>query len=279
MGVANSLGARQVPREDHLDSIENVGRIARRVRWGIWLLATACVVLFAWLQIDKKQVIDLVNTAKPDLFLKILVIIYYFCWVGGASIDLNLQQSAMVRDPFEGKLPKEAYALFAAFAVCSLGLLWASSNDQRFAIALGVFWIVGTAGGFYLRYVLRKMMQESASYLRMVGDYYRLERLLIFARYQVGHWQIVRNWTALAVVVLIHISAFVPMTRESIANGLALAVPGLQAAAINALLTDIFILVFILVTEVWVYLKRAETLISLRVLDDLKQRYSLELKQ
>lgn len=261
--------------ESSLASTRQVDALATVVRWFIRSLAGLLVIFFTWLQIRDVEVASFIEAAAPDILMRIVLIVYYFCWVFGSTFDLNLFQSVIVKDPNRGRLPWPGVGLLAAFGVVTATLLWASDEERRFAFALGAFWIVGVGGFAYLQYAIEPMFAHSAVVARHRSNY-EYERFLTVRRYALGRWQWYRNAVSFCLICMI-----IGVTLSDRVRNIAMAIvgsalPQVSQSSLDRLLPALSFLVFVTITEGWIWYKRFGTRVTLEALDDLAGRYDLE---
>jgi hypothetical protein len=254
---------------------ENIDDLAWLVRWGIRLTGSLLVALFAWLQINKSEVMHVIAGAAPDLLLKSGLTAYYFAWIMGSSIDLGLQQATLARDPNKGEIPWGVYFSFFGFVLTAGFLVWSTRDVYWFAIALVVFYAAHILGFIYMRSYLGPMFKTSAAHFNAEGDHYRFEKLMIVARYFFG----TAMWRKLTVgsVIIFGVCAvsFSSSLRFTVASLIQLGEPSIPMETLAAIVPALGFWIFMLVTEGWQWTVRLNTRNALAVLSHLRQKYVL----
>jgi hypothetical protein len=254
---------------------ENIDHLAWLVTWGIRLTGSLLVALFAWLQINKSQVMQAIAGTAPDLLLKGGLTAYYFAWFMGSSIDLGLQQATLARDPNKGEIPWGAYVAFFGFVLGAGFLIWASKNIHWFAVALVAFYTAHILGFLYMRSYLGTLFKASAEHFTVEEDHYRFEKLMIVARYMfgIGMW---RKLTVGCVIILgVCAVSFSDKLRLMVATLIQLQEPSTSAETLAELVPALGFWTFLIVTEAWQWTARLNTRNSLAVLSHLRRKYML----
>lgn len=241
----------------------------------IGVMATVLAALFAWVQL-REIPLPPIESVEPTYVRRIALAVYYACWVAGSTMDANIQKEVYRRDPDNGKVPREALlAVVGLFAVAVL-LLWASDSDESVSLALVPFFIVCVVGWRVLVRRVSPIIAATAQAYQEGGHYHRLEQLGVVDRYMRGRWQWVRLGVLALLVAITNVMAFSPVARAWVASHVAGVFPASTSGAIAGLLPVAALVLFILVSEVWMWFFRLRTAVALRTIADLATRYSLK---
>jgi hypothetical protein len=256
---------------DDEDSVAPLWKWAIRT---IGLFASVLGVLFAWVQLRAIPIPPLENT-EPTYIRRIVLALYYACWVAGTTIDANIQKEVYRNDPQGGNVPREAFIAVAGLFVVAAFLLWASTSDERISMALIPFLIVNIIGWRVLVRRVDPIITATAREYEQKGKFHRLEQLHVVRDYITGGWQ----WARFALMGLIVLAAnlftFSAAARSSASRALQDFLPTNTAAAIPALLPVAALCLFVIAAETWIWILRARNAIALRTIGALARRYTL----
>jgi len=240
----------------------------------IGLLGGLLAAIFAWVQL-REIPLPLLENADPLYVRRIILAIYYACWVGGTTVDANIQKEVYRRDPQLGNVPREAtLAVVGLFAVAAL-LLWASSSDERTSLALGPFLVVNVIGWRVLVHRVSPIIAATAAAYEQKNRYYRLEQLNVIKAYISGWWQWARFALMALIVVVTNLACFNDAARAFLSHALGNLMPTMREDAIANLLPVAGLLLFVVVAETWIWILRARNAIALRTIAALATKYTL----
>src|SRR5262249_41567617 len=80
-----------------------------RARWFRRIASYVLIGLFSWLQLKNISIAPIVNNANARILLQFTLVLFYFSFVLGMDLDINLQESVYIRDRKQGRLPAFAY--------------------------------------------------------------------------------------------------------------------------------------------------------------------------
>jgi len=246
----------------------------RAARLVITLVASGLALFFAILQLNV-SVIDFFNTTKPEWIQKLALIAYYFCWLFGTRADTNTQEEIYVELPSTWHVTVGTFLMVAGFVLVAAFLLWAAGNEKRFAIALTSFFLFNIGFWVYLNHLLKPVMKTSQAKLARERAFFDLEKLRIAMEYLAGNWQWRRFALMGGVILAADIVCFVPSVRTGLSDVIQKLAGGLNEGTVYALLPDLFLLLFVSVSEIWIWIRRVRVATSLDVLEEMKQRYSI----
>ena len=246
--VATNLVSRRMtnqtdPLEDFEDTVAPLWKWAIRT---IGLFASVLGVLFAWVQLRQMPLPPLEN-AEPTYIRRIVLALYYACWVAGTTIDANIQKEVYRRDPQQGNIPRQALIAVASLFVVAAFLLWARTSDERISVALAPFLMVNIFAWIVLVQRVSPIIESTARAYQQAGQFHRLEQLHVVGDYITGWWQ----WARFALMALIVLAAnlftFSTTARASASRALQDFLPASTAAAISALLPVAALCLFVVV--------------------------------
>ncbi len=259
-----------------LDDREELGWLDWIARGGIHLAGAIALPMFAFLNFEKSDVIRVVANTPPEGIVKITLLVYYACWHYGAIIDLDLHKKVLIKDPNKGAINPKAILVFVGFIVTAYGLLWASSYESVFAVAIFVFWSVLTAAGKFTRDLALPMFVESGTWYAGHHKFYEVQKQVRVSRYFFGRQMKIRNRVGFGLTLLIVLVTFAGPAREWIASAVHQRIPAANLASVAALVPSFAFALFVAITEGWQWLMRINALNSVKVLNELKREYHLE---
>ena len=107
-------------------------------------------------------------------------------------------------------------------------------------------------------------------------DYFGEILLDIVTAQIIGNWKWWRQLALSAIVLLMIIVAVSPHAKDTISSLVDGNVPGILPGTTKPLLSDVFLLVFIAVSEFWHFAFRLKTSISIGVLNELETNFSIQ---
>lgn len=262
---------------EHSTSVfdDEVGPLWKWSLRAIGVLATILGIVFAWVQLREVPLPNIEN-AEPTHVRRLVLAIYYACWVAGATFDANTQKEVYRRDPQRGSIPREAFLAVIGLFVVAAVLLWASDSDLRTSLALAPFLIVNVIGWRVVVHRITPIIANTTAAYQQVQEYARLEQLNIVKEYMVGRWQWIRFAGMLLIVVTANAICLFPEVRASLSHALHGFAPSLMESAISNLLPVAALASFVLFGEAWIWIRRARCAVALRTIGDLAERYKLQ---
>lgn len=246
------------------------------LRAGIHLAGSIAALTLVVLSFEKKDVIQLVETSSPQIIIKLTLVAYYACWHYGALIDLNLHKKILIRDPSKGAFDFKTISVFVLFVATAYAFLWASQYEALFSVAIFVFWGVLTYAGNVTRDVAKPMFLDSGAWYAKHHRFYEVEKQVRISKYFWGSQMTLRNKVGFGLAALIVVVTNVVPVREWIAS-IIHGQFGANATLAYALIPSIAFASFVAVTEVWQWIMRMNVLNSIKVLNELKKTYHIEL--
>ena len=258
----------------------NPEKIAARLNRFIDISATICVLFFGWLALSQEKIIDAIVTQDDSTFLiQVGLFIYFSAFVYGARFDVYIQSVAYTQTEPPEKLGLRTYGYMLAFLLIGLVLLYLHSQGFYFSIGL-LFLIASNFFGW--RFINAKTEQyylDTLEAMKKSDDYLGLEIAENAREYMAGDWQRTRFlWMAILSVVFFSVYTLLDLNLISleIFNVQLLGVPISKVASFTP---GFLFIVYVLVSEIWIYAKRPKYYFRILALFELREKYSVVPKQ
>lgn len=259
------------PLQGFEDEVAPLWKWAIRV---IGIFATVLGALFAWVQLREIPV-PAIDSAEPTYIRRILLAIYYACWVAGTTLDVNIQKDVYRRDPLHGNVPQQAtLAVVGLFAV-AVFLLWASSSDERISLALIPFLVVNIIAWRILVQRVSPIIAATSSAYLQANELYRFEQLNIVKGYLLGKWQWARFSLMGLIVLATNVLCFSTSARIYTSGALHELLPNNSAQAIANVLPVAGLALFVAAAEMWIWIRRGRNIVALNTIAGLARKYHL----
>jgi hypothetical protein len=266
------------PRTSGRSGLVRISRIATFANWCITTVTAVIALAFVGLAIKDIPITALSN-ANPEIIQIAILSVYISCWAYGTSIDTKVQAGIYADDPGGGHVRAGSVAAVAFLAAISVILLSVRSNELYFAVALAAFTTIDMLGWLYLRYrLLPPIIKASRSKFTEKGyeDYYGQIILNKVESQIIGNWKWRRQIALSAIVLSMVLIAVFPRLHEIIGENIHKLVPALPSETSKALLPDFLLLMFVLVSELWHFALRLDTFLTIRVLNEMEEKFTLE---
>jgi hypothetical protein len=250
-------------------------RFAQFSRLIIRATAVAFGLLIAYLQIKDIKPDALVSRYSADIIWRLALVFYYWSWVGGVNFDINIQELAYVGFPGQGRWPLQPYAVLVIFVVVAAILLISYGNITYFSLALTGFLLVDHASWIYLRRFFRNSIDDSRIYYTAEKKLYELEILNMAESHMFGRWKLWRLMAGAIIVIAADTFAFNQAFREALASTVQIICPWLSLKDAVSLSYSVLFLLYVLVMELWLWLRRIRMYFRLDMLEYLNGLYHL----
>jgi hypothetical protein len=253
-------------------------RVSRIVAFANWCItAVTTIIALAFVGLAVKDIpISVLSKANPDYIQIAILSVYISCWAYGTSIDTRVQSGIYADDPEGGRVRAGAVVAVTLFTAVSVILLLVRSNELQFALALTAFTTIDVLGWIYLRYsLLPNIIIASQRKFEVEGDYYGQIILKKVTSQVIGNWKWHRQIFLSAIALAMVASALYPQLQDNLSNHLNNVIPALPAETIRGLIPDALLLTFVLVSELWHFALRLETFLTIRILNEMEERYNL----
>jgi len=259
-----------------LDGIDHIEKLAW---WATKFVNSVCAILalfFTWLQLKNYQIAQVIEYAKPEFLLKLTMIGFYTSWLFGSTFDIKIQKSVYVKDPYRGKLGSIGFSLLILFSISAIVLLWASDNEQNFFIALSAFMALNIVSYIYVFRRMHPAASESEQLFYKKKDFRRLLQIKVVTHYMFGKWQRYRFLFVALGICLLNAIYFSTWIRTNVGETIHRIVPSVEASPVATLLPGIALLVFLAISEGWIWTQRLTVKISLGTIAKISEQYRLE---
>jgi hypothetical protein len=249
---------------------------ARAVRRTIGIVSGILAVLFALVQTSDIAIEDIVNPKASSVIWRIALIIYYASLTTGLWFDTNIQELAYASVPNRGKMPWHSVAVVALFGAGFAALLWTRGKIQAFSIMLAGFALIDHVAWRYLIWIIRPAIVKSEAIYMSRNDLFAAEGLKLVVHQIYGGWKLLRMCgIMLPLIVLMVAFSFVEPVRRGLAHALISYQSSLSTDDATMVIASALVLIYVLATEIPIWVSRIKTKISLDVLARLGDRYRL----
>jgi hypothetical protein len=264
------------PKSSDRSGQVRISRIATFANWCITTVTAIIALGFVGLALKDIPITALSN-ANPEIIQVAILSVYISCWAYGTSMDTKIQGGIYADDPEGGRVRTGSVVAVAFLAVISVILLSVRSNELYFALALAAFTTIDVLGWLYLRYwLLPPIIKASRDKFENEDDYYGQIILNKVASQIIGDWKWRRQIPLTLIVLSMVLIAVFPRLHEIVAENVHRLVPALPSETIRLLLQDFLLLAFVLVSELWHFALRLNTFLTIRVLNEMEEKFTLE---
>jgi hypothetical protein len=241
-----------------IENIEQAKKLSKAVHKLLRAIEIALLIIFGSVELWpfvgellQKGLVEVVHGLKPaDFVWDGTLIIYFASWIFGAESDAEVQGEVYLTAPNKGQLTAQDLMIAGSIAGAFAVLLLLRHKPHLLAGAMTLFWLGNILAWRYLVNLLKTTINKSRATYRRNKEYIGLEKLNVVQRYISGQWQWWRF--GLGAVLIIAVDVFAFMDVIDIEMGL------------------VFFVGFV---ESWIWMERARTNVSLRILDDLHEKY------
>jgi len=270
----------QPERNENLDDLlQGITNIENLAWWATVFVNVVCGILaaiFAWLQFRNYAIAQLIEKTEPEAFLRCIMFGFYLCWVFGPNFDVKVQKLVYVKDPHGGKLTSVGLLLLVLFSLSAIFMLWATSNEKTFFIALTLFIILNLAGYFFIYHRMRHAAEASGYLFYSNRKFFRFAQLVLVTEYMFGTWQRYRFLFMVISICVLDALCFSAPLRSYVSNLVHQIVP-IEEVTISSLLPDLGLLFFLIVSEGWIWTQRLKVSVALKTIETLSLKYKLSL--
>ena len=259
----------------NVESRDNIDRVAAE---GLSYISIAAAILgffFTWLQFRDIPIAELVQKTNGQYVQRVLLVIYYFCWIAGTTFDIHMQKSVYLVDPHGKNKHFSSVLTVVILVVVAAALLATKDNPFWFSAALSMFFTVNIAAWIHIQQRVLPLIQSSRRKYNEYADFIGLEKLLVVADYIVGKWQWYRFAAIGLVLLCLDAVALSKGLSADAAYLLNLAAPALPEQFIETILPQLFFSTFIVIAEGWIWWKRLFVRLSLNAFEHIGNGYAL----
>lgn len=240
--------------------------IFKRTRLYITLIASALGLYFGFLQISGIEVDVFKNDEFADTLMKITLLIYYLGWLNGTLMDLKDEEAIFILPPNKGKFTISAIVMLISLAILFF-FLCSFKSKQIFAMILDAFMILNIYSWRYLIKFISTSVQENKEFYNSDNKHFKFIYLrLMVDEYLEGNWQWWRFGVGTFILIGINVLVFTDISLVISAD------LKLKSAE---LVKAIGFMIFVIVTEAWIWYMRIQRRTSIELIDSLDEDYYL----
>lgn len=253
----------------------DVRKLADFSRRMIQVIAGVLALGFAWVVVTESQVITILNQSDPGIFYKVGLFLYYTSWIFGAKFDVDIEERVYIADLARGLMDWKSLGVLALFTVVMVFFFWLHQYERFFGLGLLAFVLTNILGWKAVCRRIAGTIDDSRSRYRDLKDHFGLEKLAIVSEYMRGRWQVHRfaAMLAMAVALIAATNALLYFQLDRTVAGLV--VQGLPAERLVQLAPAALFVVYVLIAEGWIWLKRMNAYHAVNVLDELAEKFNL----
>jgi hypothetical protein len=247
-------------------------RLNKGAQTAINIAAIMFPLVFTYLSFRDVSIMEVLKAISEasvaNILWKLVLAVYFLLWVLGTRVDAEEQALVYRYAPNNGKLSYSAVAVIGTLLFFGAILLY-SRNFEEFTIALAAFFVIDFLAWRYLvRSVVRPIVSVSRDMYIKDGDCIGIEKLAVIENRICGQWKWWRNCIGGLLIALLGAIAF--LKQDGDVQQL------LSPFASWELVQVIAMTLYVAVMEAWIWIERFKARISIQMLDDLGERYTLK---
>lgn len=234
-----------------------VNRTGHKVRFAIRLFAAILASVFTYLKLSGVPAPDLNSEESAEIIFKVSLVILFAAWVYGPIFDSRLQEEVITHPP--KRINIKDYGIMTFIMILFGTLCFFANSLESFGIVFFIFWITNVFAWFYLiKYRLKSSFEKSEQDYK--NNTIWLFKLRLVEDFMCGRFQKTRFLTG-----IILISLYLILMYTDLFSYLSLHIESLNSDS----LASLYILLFIISFECWIFYYRFKTKISLNLLDKI----------
>jgi hypothetical protein len=203
-------------------------------------------------------------TTLEELIVKITLIVYYFCWMGGLRVDARRQTTNYAVAPNQGRLSYSAYLFM--IGICAAFTAMCLLRDVKWVIIwLAALCLIDHIGWLFLRGFTRAA--RAGSLQRYADQPFELMRLQTTQVLVFGKWKILR--------VLVGGLIIAAGIAYGWGSGLSLRLGDTAVTVAPAMAAALALVAYVLWMEGWIWYVRIHASGVMTCLKDLEEQYEL----
>jgi hypothetical protein len=261
-----------------LDGIDHIEKLAW---WATIFVNVVCgflALFFGYLQFRNYQFARVIEYAEPEILLKITMCAFYLCWVFGPKFDIKVQKLVYVKDPHRGELALMGFFLLITFSITATFMLWAIDNEKAFFISLTAFMGLNIVSYFYIFHRMHPAADASGHLFFEKQNYFRFLQLMAVTEYMFGTWQRYRFLFIAVGVCILDAIFFSDSLKSQISEVIHQIIPDVKVQTVTPLLPDFALLLFLVISEGWIWTRRLSVKISLSTIEEINKQFRLQLR-
>jgi len=238
--------------------------IFKRTRLFITFFASALGLYFGFLQLSGIEIDPFKNDEFADILMKINLLIYYLGWLNGTLMDLKDEEAIFILPPNKGKFTASAIGTLIILAILFF-LLCSFRSNYVFVLILDGFLIANVISWKYLINFISNSVKENKEFYSNENKNYKSIYLnLMIDVYLKGNWQWWRFGIGAFILIIINVLVF-----TQLAQIISIRFNMHSAELVKA----IGFLIFITVTEGWIWIMRLKRRTQIELIDTLDENY------
>jgi len=225
----------------------------------IAILAALIGIIFSWLKFEGIEIdIDpIVNQFSTELLIQFSIIVLYFSWIGGTTLDATDHGEVFFKVIGKGSLPKLGIfiAVVISLAFFTICFFWSS---RFLSIALLAFWTLNCLFWIlFSKIVIKPFFVINSDFYSNEGNDLIKKKFEIVENFMYNNWHIYRfsfGFLFLIPTVILSQSNYFDSLIKSIDK---------------EFLVASLILIFVIVFEMWTWYFRLKRIFSLRLLSEI----------
>lgn len=255
-----------------------VDRLATYVLRWIKVIALLVGLTITFLELKKAPLEGFTRTFDNASLIKIGLVIFFFSWLWGATIDTEVQKRGYRRDPRKGDVGwKELLGI-----VIFLGVFWGlfALHDKPVVFQTALLFFILVNAWTWRIVIERTVPIIEASYQELLADAdgrdnAGLAQLLIVTQYMNGSWQRAR-FAVLIVLALVQLVVAILVARGTFASYAAgLVLNGVPVETLVGYLPGILFILYVLISEVWIKIYRIRVFSDLNTINFLDEHFAV----
>ena len=233
--------------------ILGVRKLTSSFRRMIQVMAWTLPTLFVFI---KMNIPDLINHSRPSEIMQITFGLWFFSWLHGLGLDINMQEEVYLRDPQAGKISRSIYVNFALMLLIAAILIAVINHPAYLAISLTVFSILSIIG--FQRFGRRASVVMEASMVSFVemNDRLRIQQLNCLKEYLHGDWTRTRAYSLLVLLIPVDLLCLSPKLTHMLTEATVCHFTTISSEALNGIVPTLTIVAFLVFAEGWQWKRR-----------------------
>jgi len=157
-------------------------------------------------------------------------------------------------------------------------MLWAIDNEKAFFIALTIFMGLNIVSYFFIFHRMHPAARESSRLFLETQNYFRFLQLMAVTRYMFGTWQRYRFLFIAIGACILDAICFSDSLKNQISETIHQIFSDTKVQTVFHLLPDLALLLFLIISEGWIWTQRLIVKISLSTTEKINKQFKLQLR-
>lgn len=241
--------------------------LAKYASWSIRIAKSVALIfgiIFSWLKLKGIDYSIILNELKPNIILRISLIVLYTSWLYGVIIDAKIQEKIYQVSNITKNNITLGILVITPQILLFLILCILTNNLKIFLIVLFISWIYNLLFYFiFTRYLAKDTDKKNEQIYLKDGNFYLIERYNIGYNFLYGNWYIKRYVFGL-LILIINIIIYHSLLF------------GFLSQHHRNVLCALLALIFILITEIWIWLERIKRTTKLNYIQTIDNKYRIK---